>query len=59
MPLYLLVKLLYDEAEICSRQVELISEMKLRCYQRRLYKGLQEKTFHLWAQYRDRQISKT
>ncbi len=58
-PFYLLISLLYDEAQVAGRNVELVGEMRLRRYQKTQYKALQGKTFKLWAKYREGKLTST
>ena len=51
MPLYLLIKLLNEEALLVNAQVRLVTENKLHRRQRKLYKKLQGKIFGYWKQY--------
>ncbi|XP_052229578.1 uncharacterized protein LOC127843804 [Dreissena polymorpha] len=52
-PFYLLAKFLNDEAVTAVRNAELVSDMKLRRYQRARYATPQGKTFALWKSYRE------
>ncbi|XP_060554303.1 uncharacterized protein LOC132715331 isoform X2 [Ruditapes philippinarum] len=58
-PFYLLIKLLYDEAQVAVRNSELISEGRLRRYQRKKYTYLQGQTHQLWDKYRNGELSST
>ena len=51
LPLYVLIKLLHQEAQLTAIQIRLVSEKKLRRIQRRKYRDLQAKIFDLWEQY--------
>ncbi|KAK3731056.1 hypothetical protein QZH41_019214 [Actinostola sp. cb2023] len=51
LPMYLLIKLLHNEASLVSLQIRLVSEKKLRRIQRRKYRQLQAKIFEQWAAY--------
>ncbi|KAH3774031.1 hypothetical protein DPMN_175402 [Dreissena polymorpha] len=46
-PFYLLAKLLHDKAVTATRNAELVSDLKLRRYQRASYATGQGKTFAL------------
>ena len=48
LPLYVLIKLLHQEAQLTAIQIQLILEKKLRRIQRRKYRDLQAKIFDLW-----------
>ena len=58
-PFYLLVRLLHDEANVAIRNVQLVTKLQLRRYQRRVYKSLQGKTFELWRKYREGELTST
>ncbi|KAH3854322.1 hypothetical protein DPMN_096859 [Dreissena polymorpha] len=58
-PFYLLAKLMHDEAVTAVRNAELVSDMKLRRYQRATYVTLQGKTFALWKSYREGNLTAT
>jgi hypothetical protein len=58
-PFYLLVRLLYDEAQVAVRNSELVSEGRLRRYQRKKYIFLQGQTHKLWDRYRNGELSST
>jgi len=51
-PFYVLVKLLHREATDVSRQVHLVSEMRLERLQRRAYRQEQAKIFKAWDRYK-------
>lgn len=46
-----MVQLLHEEAKLASLQIRLVSE-KLQQHQRKAYRELQSKVFHLWDSYR-------
>ncbi|KAH3892256.1 hypothetical protein DPMN_016371 [Dreissena polymorpha] len=58
-PFYLLAKLLHDEAVTATRNAELVSDLKLRRYQRASYATRQGKTFALWKRYRESNLTST
>ncbi|KAK3729886.1 hypothetical protein QZH41_005332 [Actinostola sp. cb2023] len=51
LPMFLLIKLLHNEASLVSLLIRLVSEKKLRRIQRRKYRQLQSKIFEQWAAY--------
>ena len=55
LPLYLLIKLLSEEARIAALQTELVSHGSLKRYQRLKYAKLQGRLFDLWEEYIDGQ----
>lgn len=58
-PFYLLIRLLHAEAQVASRNAELVSEGRLRRYQKRTYATMQGKTMRLWDLYKDGDMSAT
>ena len=54
---YLLVVLLYKEASILPTQVKMVSEGKLRRFQRKSTRQLQDRLFSLWTAYDEGQVS--
>ena len=46
--LYLLIKLLHQEAKLVSLQLHLVSQNKLIRYQRKTYRKIQAAIFALW-----------
>ena len=57
LPFYLLIKLLYKETKAVPMHVKLVSEGKLRRYQRKSTLKTQGQLFSLWEQYTNKQIS--
>lgn len=51
LPFYMLLQLLHSESQMVELQAHLVSENKLRRYQRKKYAKLQGKLFSLWEQY--------
>ena len=51
MNLYMLVALLHDESSMIPVQVLLVSEGKLRRYQRKVFVDLQRRIFGYWEEY--------
>ena len=51
MNLYLLVALLHNEAQLIPIQVRLVSERKLKKFQKKKYSKLQKKIFTYWEEY--------
>lgn len=51
LPYYMMVQLLHEEARLETLQIRLVSKKKLRRHQRRAYRELQSKIFHLWDSY--------
>jgi hypothetical protein len=51
LPLYMLIQLLHRESRVVELQATLVSDNKLRRYQRQKYKKLQGCIFDLWDQY--------
>ena len=58
-PFYLTLKLLHQEAQVARLQSILVSEQRLKRYQRRCDKSSQGKIFALWARYRVRDLTST
>ena len=46
-------QLLHEEAKLASLQIRLVSERKLPWHQKKAYRELQSKIFHLWESYRN------
>ena len=57
LPFYLAVTLLYKEASLIPTQVKMVSEGKLKRYQRLQTRETQGKLMDLWEQYSARHIS--
>ena len=55
LPLYLLISLLYKEAQLTSIHIRLVSEEKLQRLQRKKYMNLQSKIFKLWEEFKNEQ----
>ena len=53
LPLYMMIRLLHDEAETVSLQVRLMSDGRLRRYARRRYTTVNGRLWDLWTQYAD------
>jgi len=49
--LYVLVDLLHSESSYVKLQMRLVSEAKLRRYQRKVYANMQRRIFNLWDEY--------
>ena len=54
---YVLIVLLHKESQIVSLQLNLISQNKLKRYQRKTYRNIQAKIMSLWDQYSNGTIS--
>ena len=54
---YVLIELLHKESQIISLQLNLVSQNKLKRYQRKTYKDMQSKIFSLWEEYSHGTIS--
>ena len=54
---YLLILLLYREVSVLPTQIKMVSEGKLRRYQRKKAKAIQGKLFSTWEQYERNEIS--
>lgn len=57
MPFYLLINLLYREARLANLHIRLVSEMKLKRFQRKKYRNVQAKIFSYWEEYENGQRS--
>ena len=57
MPFYLLINLLYREARLASLQIRLVSEKKLKRFQRKKYRNVQTKIFKYWEEFENGQRS--
>ena len=57
LDLYQLAPLLFNEAEYVTLQVNLISEKRLRRYQRTTYARLQRKLSDVWEKYAEHEIT--
>ena len=57
LPLYLLIRLLHEESSYVTVQILLLSEGKLRRYQRRKYANINDKLMELWSQYERHEIT--
>ena len=55
--LYLLTDLLYRDAQIVSRHVELVSAKKMKRIQKKKYVKLQTRIFELWKKYEKKEIT--
>ena len=55
LPLYILIQLLQREATLVNTQIRLVSDKKLKRYQRSTYKAMQRRIFDLWKQCEDGQ----
>ena len=53
MSFYEMVLLLHQEAEMLPLQMKLVSEEKLKRYQRKTYKKLQKKIFAVWQEFEE------
>ena len=53
LPLYILIQLLSKEATLVNLQIRLVSDKKLKRYQRTAYKTMQKRLFTLWKQHED------
>ena len=53
LPLYVLIQLLQKEVSLVALQVKLVSDRRLRRYQRTTYKNMQKNLFNLWSQYKN------
>ena len=51
MNFYLLVQLIHSEAELVETVVRLVSEEKLKRYQKKTYATLQKQLFKYWEKY--------
>ena len=52
LPFYLLIILLHKESQLINIQAKLLSDAKLKRYQRKKYKQLQSRIFNLWDSYK-------
>ena len=59
MHLYVMLKVLSDEARYLPMQIQLVSEHKLTRYQRAATKRSQSKLMELWDSYRSQQLTVT
>ncbi|KAK3108588.1 hypothetical protein FSP39_011475 [Pinctada imbricata] len=57
LPFYLLLQLLYDEADTIPLNLKMMKEGKLRRHQRKKTKQLEGKIFNAWDQYANNEIS--
>ena len=57
MPFYLLINLLHREARLASLQIRLVSENKLKRFQRKKYRNVQTKIFKYWEEFENGQRS--
>ncbi|XP_071806979.1 uncharacterized protein [Asterias amurensis] len=53
VPMYLLIKVLHDEALFVEVQVKLVSEHKLKKHQRKIYRKTQRLVFRYWGEFAD------
>ena len=53
LPFYLLVEILFREAETTTINIRLVSERKLKRIQRKKYRNLQDKLFNYWKLYKN------
>lgn len=51
LPFYLLVELLYEEARLVQLTAMMVSDKRLKRYQRKVYASVQSKLFALWDDY--------
>ena len=51
LSLYLMVRLLHEQAQLVDIQVRLVSEERLKRRQRKLYRQVQGKILANWAEY--------
>ena len=54
---YLLISLLYREASLLPTEIKMVSEGKLRRYQRKNSNAIQGKLFRLWSDYETGTVS--
>ncbi|KAH3700004.1 hypothetical protein DPMN_074967 [Dreissena polymorpha] len=57
--MYLLIRLLSDEANVALRNVQLVTELQLTRYQRRQQKTMQGQIARLWSLFRRGEVSAT
>ena len=57
LPFYMLVQLLHRESSLCTIQVKLVNNRKLKRLQRRVYRKLQARIFGYWEDYAAAKIS--
>ena len=57
MPFYFLINLLYREARLASLHIRLVSEKKLKRFQRRKYRNVQTNIFKYWEEFENGQRS--
>ena len=57
LQLYLIIELLHKESQIVTLQMNLVSQNKLKRYQRKTYKNIQAEIMSLWEQYSNGAIS--
>ena len=55
LPLYMLVQLLHEEAQLTKIYVRLVSEKKLQRIQKKKYRSLQRQIFDLWESYENKE----
>ncbi|XP_078359100.1 uncharacterized protein LOC144643656 [Oculina patagonica] len=53
LPFYMLITLLHEESRLTTLQIRMVSEQKLRRYQRKTYRQLQARIFSLWDQHKN------
>ena len=53
LPFYLLVEILFGEAETTTINIRLVSEEKLKRIQRNKYRNLQDELFNYWELYKN------
>ena len=54
---YILISLLYKDASLLTTQIKMVSEGKLRRYQRKNNRAIQGKLFRLWSDYETGTVS--
>ena len=57
LPLYLMIKLLFDESQYVAVQIRLLSEGKVARYARTKYAAINERLADLWERYERKDIS--
>jgi ferredoxin-fold anticodon binding domain-containing protein len=57
LQMYILIILLHKEAKLLPTQLKMVTEGKLRRYQRKKTKELQHRIFALWGKYSEEEIT--
>ena len=57
LPLYLLIRLLHEESSYVAVQILLLSEGRLKRYQRKRYAAINTKLMELWTQYENHEVT--